>query len=284
MCLANCTESEISYCLSEAYKSVAPTPMSALSLLNNVVSVYFDGFINNIICRTIGVIHETVGPPGVGKTQLSLEIAAQIGICSTIGDENENLTFWLDSEGSFNAERLFELMNVFAAKRGLSSETVSKAMSRVRVIETQTLTSVLDVLKDIKEEYINHTQALLVVDSVAAAAGREIDLLNPDHTLERQKKLYLLSKKLKYLSTKMKMLVLTTNQVRCSSDNTEENDWLPALGIMWHHLVSVRLVLDYTHDFIEEKQIPICSLQIQKSPLVAPTVITYYIYLAVILF
>eukprot|EP00913_Durusdinium_trenchii_P018322 g17212.t1 len=102
------TEDEATQLLSRAWAFCASPPVSAweLAARNQAVQRQRSRAPLPSLDRALGglpaAILEVAGPPGVGKTQFCLHAAALTAIT---GGE----VFWLDTERSFSAERLFEM-------------------------------------------------------------------------------------------------------------------------------------------------------------------------------
>eukprot|EP00434_Breviolum_minutum_P042994 symbB.v1.2.038294.t1/scaffold5911.1/size22511/1 len=178
---------------------------------------------------------EVAGPPGVGKTQFCLHAAA---LTAASGNE----VFWLDTERSFSAQRLLEMLEYLHP-----GEAAMQALQRVRhkVCDSlQELQGNIAELCQSKAALYGAMPALLVIDSVASVARREGEISIP----KRQAALSSLASSLKVLVApnpgRPKVIppsVVVTNQVMGNPGSNAR----VSLGHVWHHALNWRLVLSH---------------------------------------
>lgn len=228
--------------LARAYSWYAPKPCTAKELLRSAPPMpplakclaplgilAHGGFEGSVV--------EVAGPAGTGKTQLSLHLAA-----ATVKDCHASV-FWLDTEGTFSAQRILELLS----EAGCSAKDAAFALGRIHVRRCQYLQELTNTVKELLRTE-GEWPALVVIDSVAAAArlggseGREAFFL-------RQKQLGMLAGSLKSFAAGRALVqsqgkrrsptVIVTNQVFGGAETRV------ALGHVWHHAVNWRFVLSH---------------------------------------
>lgn len=201
-----------------------------------------------------GSLVEVAGPPGVGKTQFCLHAAALI---AAAGGE----VFWLDTERTFSAPRLLELLESLA-QTAVAEEVTSPGMAALQRIRHRVCTS-LEELQTVVAELAQRARqgsqlpALVVLDSVASVARVEGDATESRKTVNIRR-----SSALSSLASLLKVLVsppvpsgnpqhnnltrppgvVVTNQVM--GDPTLGGSRV-TLGNVWHHAVNWRLVLSH---------------------------------------
>ena len=115
-----------------------------------------------------GHIYEVFGPPGSGKTQLALSLAAHSAPSARV--------LYLDVKGDFSAERLSQII-------GERGGQVNACLSKVRVKRIFTLGELIDALDCIesfmkgggKTDPLWASTRLLVIDNVASLVYPEMD-------------------------------------------------------------------------------------------------------------
>ncbi len=70
---------------------------------------------------SIGEVSEVCGPPGSGKTQLAMQLAVDVSIPTIFGGLGGQCVY-IDTEGSFSAERVYDMvkvsyLNIIGSKR-----------------------------------------------------------------------------------------------------------------------------------------------------------------------
>lgn len=170
----------------------------------------------------VGWLTELAGPAGSGKTQCCLQAAA---LCARTAD-----VVVLDAEGSFRAERLFEI----ARARGWADVDLRRVhVSRPKSVDE------LRLAVRVGETKAAETRArLLIVDSIAALV--RVDF-SADELRDRQAYLADIASELKRIARSRRLAVLVTNHVRTDIDNDTLE---PALGLIWYHSVTTRLLFE----------------------------------------
>lgn len=221
-----------------AHQTVAPLPTLGAALGSNGLS---------------GSLVEVAGPPSVGKTQFCLHAAA---LAAAAGGE----VFWLDTERTFSAPRLLELLESMALT-AVADEPRSPGMAALQRIRHRVCTS-LEELQTVVAELAQRARqgsqlpALVVLDSVASVARVEGDATESRKTVTIRR-----ASALSRLASLLKVLVsppvpsrslqhnlsrppgvVVTNQVM--GDPTLGGSRV-TLGNVWHHAVNWRLVLSH---------------------------------------
>ncbi|XXQ33580.1 DNA repair protein RAD51 like protein 3 [Plasmodiophora brassicae] len=187
----------------------------------------------------IGQITELCGLPGVGKTQLCMELACTVQIPKDLhGVEGEAV--YIDAEGGMMPLRLHQMAESLVARlRGQSPSATSLSaeslLRRVHVYRVHSASEQLAVVRALPAFLDEHPQVrLLVLDSVAFHMRHQI----PDMML-RTRLLATLGQQLACLAQSRNVAVVITNQMTTASDRT----LVPALGPSWAHVANTRLIL-----------------------------------------
>jgi len=250
--------------LERAPCNVVPTPLTSLS------EAAGGGF--------SGLFVEVAGAPGVGKTQICSHTAA---LTAARGGE----VFWLDTERTFSAPRMLELLEaIFSKSAGNTKDLALGALKRIRA----RICSSLQELDSVVTELVMYsrrgdsTPALVVIDSIAALARNSGDALAKSSSLipARQRALSALASKLKMLVDRPAAQKLTVPAVMVTNQimgDPASGGTKVALGLVWHHAVNWRLVLSCGS--VRDGSIPECQrfLHVEKSPCAAPFTIRYAI-------
>jgi len=221
-----------------------------------------------------GSVTEIVGPPGAGKTQLCLMLSVLAG----------GGVVYLDTESSFSPERLVEIaenLHPDIYSRETNTENLKDLTQRVIVYNNFTSTQdVLDRLSTVQEVIVETQAKLLIVDSVASVARKDVDVVQRQELLAKQASI------LKYLSETFTIPIVVTNQVTTQfgqsvasfdfqSDKSQGSRTTAALGTLWAHCVNTRLVLDFSHQHRRDNTSELRKITIAKSP-TAPVASFYY--------
>lgn len=203
----------------------------------------------------VGWLTELAGPAGSGKTQCCLQAAA---LCARTAD-----VVVLDAEGSFRAERLFEI----ARARGWAAADadVDRLLRRVHVSRPKSVDELRLAIR-VGETKAAETRArLLIVDSIAALV--RVDF-SADELRDRQAYLADIASELKRIARSRRLAVLVTNHVRA---DFEKDTLEPTLGLIWYHSVTTRLL------FEPAPAGPGGIITVVKSPAVPRTSVAYAI-------
>lgn len=187
-----------------------------------------------------GTVTELVGPAGSGKTQCCLQLTAA---CARIGEA----VMYLDVENSYRGKRLIQI----ARLRGWIQDESNAMLDRVLIWRPKTTDELLDSLQvdgAVESGAVASGAGLLVVDSLAALVRTEF---SREELRDRQAWLAAAVTALKRVASRANLAVLVTNHVTADLSSTDDGSNLasfskvtPALGLLWHHFVTTRIVLE----------------------------------------
>ncbi|XP_072163522.1 DNA repair protein RAD51 homolog 3-like isoform X1 [Diadema setosum] len=198
----------------------------------------------------MGKITEICGAPGVGKTQLCIQLSvdAQIPVClGGAGGE----AIYIDTEGSFIPQRAWEigqaaaehcqrLLDAGSAADAdeLKAVTVEKILSGIHYFRCHNHVELLALVNLLPDFLSQHNAVkLIVVDSIAFHFRHDFD----DMSL-RTRLLNGLAQSLIRIATQNSLAVVLTNQMTTKiGDGTSH--LVPALGESWGHACTIRLIL-----------------------------------------
>lgn len=182
-------------------------------------------------------VTEVVGPPGAGKTQFCHMMAILASLPLEMGGLAGSVVY-LDTEGSFSAERLVEMAcNKFPDFFNTDDSLTALAES-VLVYYIKSTKELMDTLASMENVIIASNVKLIILDSVASSFRREFDKTS---IAERQALLIDQAQTLKKLTELYNIPCLVSNQVTA---NISDSTVTAALGPMWAHAVNTRLVLE----------------------------------------
>ncbi|XP_034027708.1 DNA repair protein RAD51 homolog 3 [Thalassophryne amazonica] len=220
----------------------------------------------------VGKITEICGIPGVGKTQLCLQVAVDVQIPECFGGLGAQAVF-IDTEGSFVLQRAVDLAAAavhhcsllaedeeqLAAMTTFTVDTILSNLFLVRCHDYVELLAEVHLLPDFLSQHPNIR--LLVIDSVAFLFRQNFDDLS-----QRTRLLCGLAQQLIAMATKQNIAVVITNQMTTKLQNGQ-SQVVPALGESWGHTSTQRLLLHWSGE---------CRLaSILKSPVHAGATVQY---------
>ncbi|CAI2175917.1 7497_t:CDS:10 [Funneliformis geosporum] len=225
----------------------------------------------------IGKITEFCGAPGMGKTQLGMQLCVNVQVPQNLsGPEGEAI--FIDTEGSFIAHRAAEIAKATITK--LNENTVAgneflvnfeSVMSRIYVSKVHNCDELIALMKILDEFLQEHPNVkLLVIDSIAFHFRQQFD----DMAL-RTRLLNGLAQDLNKFAQTYELAVVLFNQMttkfKTSRDyNVKDQAALvPALGESWGHQCTNRIVLYWRNE--------IRCAQLVKSPNLQETTVHYQI-------
>ncbi|TWW56050.1 DNA repair protein RAD51 homolog 3 [Takifugu flavidus] len=198
----------------------------------------------------VGRVTEVCGVPGVGKTQLCLQLAVDAQVPRCFGGVGGQVVY-IDTEGSFLVQRVADLA---AAAVNHCSLLVEDQEQRV-AMETFTVESILsnmfvvrchDYIELLAELHLmpgflsDHPRVrLLVIDSVASPFRPLFDEL-----LQRTRLLSGFAQQLLSMATSHDIAVVITNQMTTRVQGAQ-SQLVPALGDSWGHAATIRLLLQW---------------------------------------
>lgn len=218
-----------------------------------------------------GRVYEVFGPPGSGKTQMALSLAAS---CLT----SRSNVLYLDVKGDFSAARLSEIM----CERAQGGREVDRLLEKVRVKRIFTLSELTDTL-DYVEDLVENKDPfwvdarLVVIDNLASLVYPELDFdLDDDESgrssIEGVKEVFgavdvAVSAVQKLASECHVCVVIANNAVAANEDDDGggDADCRPSLGRMFDNAADVRLKV--TRDGPES---PSRTVSVEKGIRLAP--------------
>jgi len=214
----------------------------------------------------VGEVTEFCGVPGVGKTQLGMQLACDVQIPSINGGL-EGAAIYIDTEGSLMPERLATIaeglierlrMITMASstsvsekihedqKEALKQVTREKILKNVHVYRVYDYVEQISCLKSLPTFLETHPEIrLIVLDSVAFHFRRGFD----DMAL-RARLLTGMAQSLLDLAERFQLAVVVINQVTTKIDESkqESSHLAPALGESWAHACTNRVMFYWGSD------------------------------------
>ncbi|KAF3696312.1 DNA repair protein RAD51 -like protein 3 [Channa argus] len=195
----------------------------------------------------VGKITEVCGAPGVGKTQLCLQLAVDVQVPPCFGGIGGQVIY-IDTEGSFLVQRVVDVATAVVRhcsqlveddeqQIAMTAFTVESILSNIFLVRCHDYVELLAELHLLLDFLSNHPKVrLLVIDSVAFPF-RQFDNLS-----QRSRLLNGIAQQLITLATKHCISVVITNQMTTRLRGGQ-SQLVPALGESWGHAPTIRLHL-----------------------------------------
>lgn len=199
----------------------------------------------------IGKVTEFCGLPGVGKTQIGMQLAINTFIPAEFGG-CDGMSIFIDTEGSFVPTRALELVKGLVTHMDsliegeatpgstLTEEIISSNLHYYRVHNYIEQLSMIGQLKEIVQKLNEGSPRkvrCVIVDSITfhfRAADQFSDGAGRNRLLSK------MASELSELATSCQLAVIVTNQM-----TTKQGlGFVPALGDVWGHHPSTRIVLE----------------------------------------
>lgn len=188
-----------------------------------------------------GEITEFVGASCSGKTQLCLTWAVNVS------SQFKKSIIYIDTAGSCSARRLADIVSHIDGK----TDSLSEILSRIEIMQCFSFNSLLNAIdviyKTLKESRSSAFPSLkgIVIDSIHNSLLPH--MLNCNYT-KGQAAVQLLGRNLNQLANEFGLAVIVTNGLVNSPNNghkvfSDDFNRIPALGICWTYIPSVRLVM-----------------------------------------
>ncbi|XP_019854836.1 PREDICTED: DNA repair protein RAD51 homolog 3-like [Amphimedon queenslandica] len=263
-------------------KNEGCTALELLSIeqdLDHIVtfSAGIDGMLGGGV--PVGKITEFCGSPGIGKTQLSIQLAIDATLPEPFGGCGGH-SVYIDTEGSFVIDRVVQIAT--ATVRHVHSVAKSSADPELlAVADGYTLEVVLGnihyyrchnhiqliALSNILHQTISNINSkvcLIVVDSIASPFRSSFKDMGLRHRL-----LSGLAQTFLKLATQFSLAVVFTNQMTTKTQSNGQSQLVPALGESWGHVCTIRVILYWEG---KERQ-----AHLYKSPSHPESVVSYQI-------
>ncbi|XP_043859927.1 DNA repair protein RAD51 homolog 3 isoform X2 [Dromiciops gliroides] len=196
---------------------------------------------------------EICGTPGVGKTQLCLQLAVDVQIPECFGGVAGEAVF-LDTEGSFMVDRVVDLATACVQhlhriaeshleeehQKALENFSLESILSHIYYFRCHNYTELLAQVHLLPDFLLEHSKVqLIIVDGIAFPFRHDIDDLSL-----RTRLLNGLAQQLISLANNHKLAVIWTNQMTTKIDKNQSS-LVPALGESWGHAATIRLILHW---------------------------------------
>ncbi|XP_072446098.1 DNA repair protein RAD51 homolog 3 [Chiloscyllium punctatum] len=199
----------------------------------------------------VGKIVEVCGAPGIGKTQLSIQLVvdAQIPECfGGLGGES----VYIDTEGSFIVDRAMDIAAAAVHHCHLIAESnqdevqreaaqafsVSGILSRIYYFRCHDYVELLAQAHLLADFLVAHPKVcIVVIDSIAFPFRHNLDDLSL-----RTRLLNGLAQQLISMANEHNVAVVLTNQMTTRFGQVQSS-LVPALGESWGHAATIRLIL-----------------------------------------
>ncbi|XP_007481864.1 DNA repair protein RAD51 homolog 3 isoform X2 [Monodelphis domestica] len=210
---------------------------------------------------------EICGAPGVGKTQLCMQLAVDVQIPECFGGVAGEAIF-LDTEGSFMVDRVADLatacvqhLHLIAGshleeehQKALENFSLESILSHIYYFRCHNYTELLAQVHLLPDFLLEHSKVqLIIVDGIAFPFRHDFDDLSL-----RTRLLNGLAQQLISMANNHKLAVIWTNQMTTKIDKNQSM-LVPALGESWGHAATIRLILHW-----DQKQSRLATLH--KSP------------------
>ncbi|KAJ7997016.1 hypothetical protein DPEC_G00224540 [Dallia pectoralis] len=198
----------------------------------------------------VGKTMEVCGAPGVGKTQLCIQLAIDVQIPVCFGGLGGK-SLYIDTEGSFLVQRAVDIAQAAVEHCGLLAEdaeqhealkefTVETILSNIFLVRCHDYVELLAETY-LLADFLTHHPAirLVVIDSIAFPFRHDFDDFS-----QRTRLLNGLAQQLIQMATNHNVAVILTNQMTTKVWNGQSK-LVPALGESWGHAATQRLILHW---------------------------------------
>ena len=182
------------------------------------------------------VLTEIAGTSGAGKSQLCLQLSLTVQLPLRVGGFGGR-SVYISTECAIPSGRLKQLATVLSLKH--TQMKVKELMDGVLVHHCATVQNLRSLLNNELQLLLklNSDIKLLIIDSLAALFRVEY---NKDESNNRTNDLKSIGATLHNLINQYGLTVICTNQMTADFST---NSAQPALGLMWSHMINMRLVL-----------------------------------------
>lgn len=235
---------------------------SALQLLNeerasNPITTFVKD-LDNLLGGgvALGQLTEFAGVPGVGKTQLGMQLAVDVHMPEAFGGLGGEAVY-IDTEGSFLAERVAEMAKALLAHldmlahrerqpeqlAALATLDINRLLAGIHCFRVHDAAEQLAVVRKLPSFLLQRPKVkLLVVDSIAFHFRHGI----ARDAAQRLQMLGQLTQSLTDLAARQPLAAVLINQVTTRVNSASNTSALaPALGESWGHACNVQLMLQW---------------------------------------
>ncbi|XP_008055875.1 DNA repair protein RAD51 homolog 3 [Carlito syrichta] len=217
--------------------------------------ITFCSALDNILGGGIPLMKTTeiCGAPGVGKTQLCMQLAVDVQIPECFGGVAGEAVF-IDTEGSFMVDRVVELataciqhLQLIARthtgqeyQKALEDFTLENILSHIYYFRCRDYTELLAQVYLLADFLSEHSKVrLVIVDGIAFPFRHDLDDLSL-----RTRLLNGLAQQMISLANNHRLSVILTNQMTTKIDKNQAL-LVPALGESWGHAATIRLIFHW---------------------------------------
>ncbi|OQV16473.1 DNA repair protein RAD51-like protein 3 [Hypsibius exemplaris] len=207
-----------------------------------------------------GTIVEFSGAPGIGKTQLCMQLCVNVQLPDALSGI-QGSAIYIDTDGAFVVERLREMAEAIVEKcreeadsddtiyddtvRGaLQQFNVDEVLARIFHFRCHDYFDMLTVVHLLPEFAQKRNVKLIVIDSVASHFRYAFE----DDLAKRARIMNSFMQKLNACAIENKIAVVMTNQMTTRVAAGEDTRLIPALGTNWGYSCSVRVNLSWRND------------------------------------
>ncbi|KAK9813256.1 hypothetical protein WJX72_011511 [[Myrmecia] bisecta] len=199
-----------------------------------------------------GQITEFCGVPGVGKTQLGIQLAVDVQIPEAFGGLAGSAVY-IDTEGSFMVERAVEIADACcrhlqrsaansgdqAKQQSASALSRDSMLANIHYFRVRDHVEQLAALQTLPNFLQQHPQVrLIVIDSITFHFRQDFQ----DMAL-RTRILAQMAQQLMQLAEDRDVAVVLMNQVTTKISGDDQTRLVPALGDSWAHAATSRVIL-----------------------------------------
>ncbi|XP_023675267.1 DNA repair protein RAD51 homolog 3 [Paramormyrops kingsleyae] len=198
----------------------------------------------------VGKTSEVCGAPGVGKTQLCIQLTVDVQIPACFGGLGGQAVF-VDTEGSFMVQRVEDVAKAAVEhcsllagdaeqREALKVFTVEGILSKLYLFRCHDYVELLAETYLLPDFLSQHPEVrLVVIDSIAFPFRHDFEDLS-----QRTRLLNGLAQQLAQMANQYNVAVVLTNQMT-TKVGSGQSKLVPALGESWGHAATQRLVLHW---------------------------------------
>ncbi|XP_014786211.1 DNA repair protein RAD51 homolog 3 isoform X3 [Octopus bimaculoides] len=204
----------------------------------------------------LGKITEFCGAPGIGKTQMCMQLAVDVQIPECFGGV-EGEAIYIDTEGSFIVERLQDIAEVTVRHcQNLNTEgdtpvtfTTDQVLNGIHYFRCRDYVELLAIIHLLSELIKDRPKVkLVIIDSIAFHFRHDFEDIRLRTCL-----LTTIAQSLIQIANKHTLAVVLTNQMTTRINNNSSSSYMnisdttqnmvPALGESWAHISTIRIIL-----------------------------------------